>query len=88
MLEPHEESSTEAREQFRRALLQTSLAPSFVGEVEAAAAHFCRALRREGKSPENMLVDAKQVIEQTIDGQNMLVAERAVSSCIQHYYRA
>jgi len=88
MLEPDNDSSTEARERFRQVLLQTTRTPDYVGEVEAAAAHFCRALRREGKSPESMLVDAKQVIEQTIDGENMRVAERAVSSCIQHYYRA
>jgi hypothetical protein len=35
-----------------------------------------------------MLVDAKRVIEQTIDGDDVPIAERAVESCIRHYYRA
>jgi hypothetical protein len=34
-----------------------------------------------------MLIDAKQVIEEAIDGDDRPLAERAVLSCIQHYYR-
>jgi len=34
-----------------------------------------------------MLRDAKRVIEEAIDGNDGLVAERAVQSCIQHYFR-
>ena len=50
--------------------------------------HYCRALRQRGVTPERMLVDAKRVIEQTIDGDDVPIAERAVESCIRHYYRA
>jgi hypothetical protein len=35
-----------------------------------------------------MLIDAKRVIEEAIDGDDVRVAERAVESCIRHYYRA
>ena len=56
--------------------------------TRAAAAHYCRALRQKGVAPERMLIDAKRVIEQTIDGDDMMLAERAVESCIRHYYRA
>ncbi len=59
----------------------------YVGEVEAAAAQFCRELRRQGHPPERMLRDAKRVIHEAIDGENVAVAERAVQSCITHYYR-
>ena len=75
-------------EQFKQALLRSHRSREFLGEVEAAAAHFCRALRQRGVSPERMLIDAKRVIEETIDGGDVLVAERAVESCIRHYYRA
>ena len=75
-------------ESFRQALLRSHRSREFLGEVEAAAAHFCRALRQRGVAPERMLIDAKRVIEQTIDGDDVLVAERAVESCIRHYYRA
>jgi hypothetical protein len=34
-----------------------------------------------------MLRDAKRVIEDVIDGEDATMAERAVLSCIQHYYR-
>ena len=34
-----------------------------------------------------MLRDAKRVIHEAIDGENVAVAERAVQSCITHYYR-
>jgi hypothetical protein len=35
-----------------------------------------------------MLVDAKRVIEEAIDGDDAPIAERAVECCIRHYYRA
>ena len=72
---------------FRQALLRSHRSREFLGEVEAAAAHFCRALRQRGVAPERMLIDAKRVIEETIDGDDVVVAERAVESCIRHYYR-
>ena len=75
-------------EQFKQALLRSHRSREFLGEVEAAAAHYCRALRQRGVTPERMLVDAKRVIEQTIDGDDVPIAERAVESCIRHYYRA
>ena len=67
---------------------ELSRAAELQAEQMAAAAHFCRALRQRGVSPERMLIDAKRVIEQAIDGDDVLVAERAVESCIRHYYRA
>lgn len=76
-----------AREQFRQALLHSHETRTSIGDLEAAAAHFCHALRRQGISPESMLIDAKQVIEGTIDGDDRPLAEKAVLSCIQHYYR-
>jgi hypothetical protein len=82
-----ERGAEEAEQQFRDALLRAHRAHGFVGEMESAAAQFCRALRRQGFPPERMLRDAKRVIEQTIDGDDVPVAERAVLSCIQHYYR-
>ena len=72
---------------FRQALLRSHRSREFLGEVEAAAAHYCRALRQRGVAPERMLIDAKRVIEETIDGDDVMVAERAVESCIRHYYR-
>lgn len=75
-------------DEFREALLRSHRSREFLGEVEAAAAHFCRALKERGVAPERMLIDAKRVIEQTIDGEDVTVAERAVESCIRHYYRA
>jgi hypothetical protein len=78
----------DVEESFRQALLRSHRSREFLGEVEAAAAHYCRALRQAGVAPERMLIDAKRVIEQTIDGDDVLVAERAVESCIRHYYRA
>ncbi|MEO6526876.1 MAG: hypothetical protein ABIP93_09655 [Gemmatimonadaceae bacterium] len=77
-----------AEQQFKDALLRSHRSREFLGEVEAAAAHFCRALRHQGVPPERMLVDAKRVIEEAIDGHDAPVAERAVESCIRHYYRA
>lgn len=76
-----------AEDLFRQALLRSHRSREFLGEVEAAAAHFCRALRQRGVAPERMLIDAKRVIEETIDGDDIVVAERAVESCIRHYYR-
>ena len=76
-----------AREEFREALLLSHKTRSSIGDLEAAAAHFCHALRRHGISPERMLIEAKQVIESTIDGDDLPLAEKAVLSCIQHYYR-
>ena len=78
----------DAEESFRQALLRSHRSREFLGEVEAAAAHYCRALRERGVAPERMLIDAKRVIEQTIDGDDVRLAERAVESCIRHYYRA
>ena len=78
--------SAEAR--FRDALLRSHRSREFLGEVEAAAAHFCRALRQQGVAPERMLVDAKRVIEEAIDNDDAPVAQHAVESCIRHYYRA
>jgi hypothetical protein len=78
--------SAEAR--FRDALLRSHRSREYLGEVEAAAAHFCRALRQQGVAPERMLVDAKRVIEEAIDGDDAPVAQHAVESCIRHYYRA
>ena len=77
-----------AEAKFRDALLRSHRSREFLGEVEAAAAHFCRALRQQGVAPERMLVDAKRVIEEAIDGDDAPVAEHAVESCIRHYYRA
>ena len=77
-----------AEETFKQALIKSHRSREFLGEVEAAAAHYCRDLRRRGVPPERMLVDAKRVIEEAIDGDDVPVAERAVESCIRHYYRA
>ena len=77
-----------AREDFRDALLSAHQSRSALGQLEAAAAHFCQAMRQQGETPERMLIDAKRVIQETIDGQDIPVAERAVLVCIQHYYRA
>lgn len=74
-------------ESFKQALIRSHRSREFLGEVEAAAAHYCRALRQRGVPPERMLVDAKRVIEEAIDGDDVPVAERAVESCIRHYYR-
>jgi hypothetical protein len=82
-----EQALAQARAEFRRALLQSHERHDSVGDLEAAAARFCQALRREGQPPERMLVDAKRVIEDAIDGDDVSVAERAVRSCIQHYFR-
>jgi hypothetical protein len=83
-----EPQSAAIEESFRQALIRSHHSREFLGEVEAAAAHFCRALRRQGVTPERMLIDAKRVIEEAIDGDDVPIAERAVESCIRHYYRA
>ena len=76
-----------ARVQFRDALLHSLRSRSHIGEVEAAAARLCHALKRNGSTPEGALIFAKKVIDDAIDGEAKPVAERAVLSCIQHYYR-
>jgi hypothetical protein len=83
-----EPQGVDAAETFKQALIRSHRSREFLGEVEAAAAHFCRDLRRQGVPPERMLIDAKRVIEEAIDGNDVPVAERAVESCIRHYYRA
>lgn len=88
-VEPAPQShGADIEETFRQALIRSHRSREFLGEVEAAAAHFCRDLRRQGVPPERMLIDAKRVIEEAIDGDDVPVAERAVESCIRHYYRA
>jgi hypothetical protein len=76
-----------AREEFRDALLMAHRSRKAVGHLEVAAARFCQAMRQQGETPERMLIDAKRVIEQTINGRDIPVAEKAVLVCIQHYYR-
>ena len=83
-----DQRAADAERQFHDALLRAHRTHGFVGEMESAAAQFCRELRRQGQPPELTLRQAKRVIEQAIDGDDVLVAERAVMSCIQHYYRA
>ena len=82
------DSALSAQADFRDALLRASHTRESIGQVEAAAAQYCRELRRLGLPPERMLRDAKRVIEEAIDGNDSLVAERAVQSCIQHYFRS
>ena len=77
----------EARTRFHDALVKAHRSRENIGAVEAAAAHFCQVLRSQGHSPESMLIDAKKVIAGAIDGDDVPIAERAVLSCIQHYYR-
>ncbi|MEP6729554.1 MAG: hypothetical protein ABJE10_02895 [bacterium] len=76
-----------ARERFREALLRSKRSRSSIGEVEVAAGKFCQALRRIGHTPERALIDAKRVIDDTIDGDAVGVAERAVASCIRYYFQ-
>lgn len=83
-----EPAGAAVEETFKQALIRSHRSREFLGEVEAAAAHYCRALRRQGVPPERMLIDAKRVIEEAIDGDDVPVAERAVESCIRHYFRA
>ena len=73
---------------FHSALVRSHRSHEFIGEVESAAAQFCRERRRQGDTPEQVLKDAKRVIHAAIDGEDVPIAERAVLSCIQHYYHA
>ena len=75
-----------ARLEFRNALLKSRETRKDIGEVEAAAARFCQVLKRAGHTPEATLIDAKRVIHQAIDDESVAIAERAILSCIQHYY--
>lgn len=90
-LSDHDRTGDEAlarvREEFSLALIESHRRRSSIGAVEAAAARFCRVLRERGETPEQTLIEAKRVIERAIDGDDVVVAERAVSSCIQHYFR-
>ena len=54
--------------------------------LDAAASDFCVALRDDGQSPERVLIAAKRIIASAIDGDDAALAERAVRSCIKHYY--
>jgi DNA-binding GntR family transcriptional regulator len=85
---PADESISAAEDLFHDALVRSHQNRNFIGEVEAAAAQYCREMRRRGRAPEQVLKDAKRVISDAIDGDDVPVAERAVLSCIQHYYRA
>ena len=82
----NEEELASARVQFHDALVKSFETRKDIGEVEAAAARFCEILRRTGHTPEATLIDAKRVIEEAIDGEGKPIAERAILSCIQHYY--
>ena len=76
-----------AKEAFTVSLVRAHKSRERIGDVEAAAAQFCQVLRRHGHPPERMLIEAKQVIEGAIDDENRPLAEKAVTSCIQHYFR-
>jgi hypothetical protein len=82
-----DERAQAAESSFRDALIRASRTRESIGQMESAAAQYCREMRRQGHPPEKMLRDAKRVIHETIDGDDIPVAERAVQSCIQHYYR-
>lgn len=82
-----EKHTGDAESAFRNALLRSHSTHGFIGEMESAAAQFCREMRRQGHPPERMLKDAKRVIHEAIDGDDASMAERAVLSCIHHYYR-
>ena len=77
----------QAREDFRVALVAANKTRNAARQLEEAVAAFCHGSRLLGRSPERVIVDAKQVIEEAIDGDNAILASRAVSSCIQHYFR-
>ena len=85
---PLEQRAADVERQFHDALLRAHRTHEYVGQLESAAAQFCRELRRLGHPPERALRDAKRVIELAIDGDDAAVAELAVVSCIKHYYRA
>lgn len=82
-----EERAASAALVFRDALRNARRRPGSIGELESAAAQYCREMRRQGHPPERMLRDAKRVIDEAIDGDDAPVAEYAVRTCIQHYYR-
>ena len=48
---------------FHSALVRSHRNREFIGEVESAAAQFCRERRRQGDTPEQVLKDAKRVID-------------------------
>ena len=94
MLETPDDASGSAEERalaaelhFRDALLRARATKESIGHMESAAAQFCREMRRQGHPPERMLRDAKRVIHEAIDGNDAPVAERAVQTCIHHYFR-
>ena len=84
-VEGHEVRVT--RRQFRDALLQSHRTRGMIDELDAAAAHFCKALRRTHHTPEGMLIEAKRVIQGAIDDDDRPMADKALSSCILHYFR-
>ena len=78
----------ETRELFRNALRHSHTTRRDVADVEVAVGRFCAAMRGAGQTPERTLIDAKAVIEETIDGHDLTLAELAVRRCIEHYFRA
>ena len=76
-----------AARRFREALLKSKQSRTHQAEVEAAAGKFCQALRDVGHTPQSTLINAKKVIHDAIDGDNVLLAERAITSCIEQYFR-
>ena len=86
-IEPGGDDVDRAREDFRVALVAANQTRNAERQLEEAVAAFCRGSRLLGRPPERVIVDAKQVIEEAIDGDNATLASRAVSSCIQHYFR-
>lgn len=77
----------EARAQFRAALLHTHVTRGGMPELEATAGRFCMLMRLAGHTPQRTLIDAKTVIEETIDGDDATLATAAVSRCIEHYFK-
>ena len=77
---------SDARSQFREALLHSHDDQFSAARVTSAAAHFCEVLRARGMSPQGTVVEAKRVIADAIDGDHALLAEKAVLSCIEQYY--
>ena len=77
----------QARSDFRDALLAANRTRNADRQLETAVATYCHGARLLGHPPERVVVDAKQVIEEAIDGNNARLAERAVSICIQRYFR-
>ncbi|MEO7455863.1 MAG: hypothetical protein ABIY52_06350 [Gemmatimonadaceae bacterium] len=75
-----------ARDKFRAALSYSHATRGGIAELEASAATFCLLMRQAGHTPERTVIDAKAVIEETIDGHDATLAERAVSRCIEHYF--